>query len=126
MLFRSWNLGKYTSRRYTVVGAHRAPWLFARTGLRNGAQLGWWGIEVDGRAPASPRSVQVLAAMPNAFGMGRPAEMTYYETSHRARVFSAGAFTLGGTQARRWTTSILLENLWARLAGRPLDPRAAA
>ena len=53
--------------------------------------------------------------MPNAFGTGRAAEMTYYETARGARVFAAGGFTLGGTQATRWTTGRLLDNLWHRL-----------
>ena len=110
-----WNLGRFGSRPYVVRGAGRVPWLFAGTGLRNGDQLGWWGIEVDGRTSASPRSVAVVASMANAFGTGRAAEMTYYETAREARVFAAGAFTLGGTQATRWTTGLLLDNLWGRL-----------
>ncbi len=112
-----WNLGKFGSRHYVVRGANDARWLFAGTGLRNGDSLGWWGIEVDGRSGASPRSIKVLASMPNAMGTRRPAEMTYYETSSGARVFASGAFTLAGTQATRWTTGRLLENLWDRLDG---------
>jgi hypothetical protein len=112
-----WNLGTYKSRQYGVHGTQHAPWLFEGTGIRNGDRLGWWGIEVDGRTAASPRSIRVLASYPNAFGTGRPAEMTYYETPRGARVFAAGAFTLGGDQAHRWTTGKLLENLWEHLAG---------
>jgi hypothetical protein len=111
-----WNRGTYRAREYVVRGARLEPWLFVGTGLRNGDAVGWWGIEVDGRTTASPRSVHVLASMPRAFGSDQPAEMTYYETRSGARVFAAGAFTLGGDQAMRWTTGKLLENLWNRLA----------
>ena len=31
-----WNVGRYHSRPYTIVGAGRTPWLFAGTGLKNG------------------------------------------------------------------------------------------
>jgi hypothetical protein len=54
--------------------------------------------------------------MANAFGTNRAAEMTYYETAAGARVFAAGAFTLGGAAAL-WTPARLLDNLWRRLAG---------
>jgi hypothetical protein len=116
-----WNLGTFKNRQYTIRGARLAPWLFAGTGLGNGDRLGWWGIEVDGRTSASPRSIRVLARIPNAFGTGRPAEMTYYETPRGARVFAAGAFTLGGNQATQWTTRRVLDNLWQRLIG-PASP----
>jgi hypothetical protein len=44
------------------------------------------------------------------------AQMTYYETSRGAKVFAAGAFTLGG--AALWPdVSRALKNLWARLTG---------
>jgi N,N-dimethylformamidase beta subunit-like protein len=112
-----WNLGRYPNRQYVVTGSRRSPWFFAGTGLRAGGRFGWWGIEADGRAAASPRTTRVLATMRNVFGTGRPAEMTYYETARGARVFAAGAFTLAGMQARRWTTSRILDNLWDRLAG---------
>jgi hypothetical protein len=112
----TWNSRKLDAQQYVVRGARAEPWFFASSGLRNGDLLGWWGIEVDGRTTASPPSVQVLAEMPHALGTTRPAEMTYYETAAGARVFAAGAFTLGGDQAMRWTTRKLLDNLWARLA----------
>ena len=114
-----WNQGKHASRQYTVVGTHHARWLFAGTGLRDGARLGWWGIEADERTSASPRATRVLASMTNAFDTGHTAELTYYETARGARVFAAGAFTLAGRQATRWTTRRLLGNLWERLAGQP-------
>ena len=78
--------------------------------------MGWWGIEVDGPTAASPHSLRVLGVMRNAFGTGLDATMAYYETPRGARVFAAGAFTLGGAQATQWTTGRLLDNVWARLA----------
>jgi hypothetical protein len=83
--------------------------------LGDGDALGMFGIEVDGRVQASPRNVQVLAVMGNAFGTGRPAEMTYYETGRGARVFAAGAFTLAGRQARRPQMAQVLSNLLEHL-----------
>ena len=112
-----WNLGIYKSRQYIARGVSRVPWLFAGTRIRNGDAFGWWGIELDGRAARSPRSTLVVASMPSAFGTNRAAEMTYYETTAGARVFAAGAFTLGGAAAM-WTPGRLLENLWHRLVER--------
>ena len=49
------------------------------------------------------------------FGPGRSAEMTYYTTPRGAKVFAAGAFTLGG--AAFWpSVSPLLDNLWRELS----------
>ena len=110
-----WNVGRYHSRPYTIVGAGRTPWLFAGTGLKNGDSFGYFGIEVDGRTAASPPQTQLLARMPNAFGTGRPAEMTYYETRAGAHVFAAGGFTLGGLQSRRPEIAKFLGNMWDRL-----------
>jgi hypothetical protein len=101
---------------FTVVGADVAPWAFEGTGLANGSTFGLYGIEIDARSPASPPSTQVLATIPDLFGPGRTAEMTYYEHWSGAKVFSAGALDFGGQmllwpQARR-----LVENVWNRLA----------
>ena len=101
---------------FTVVGADVAPWAFAGTGLANGSTFGLYGIEIDARGPASPAQTQVLATIPNLFGPGRSAEMTYYEHASGARVFGAGALDFGG-QVLLWPqTTQLLENIWARLA----------
>ena len=81
---------------FTVVGADVAPWAFAGTGLGNGSTFGLYGIEIDARGPASPAQTQVLATIPDLFGPGRTAEMTYYEHCERCRVFSAGALDFGG------------------------------
>ena len=68
---------------FTVTGADVAPWAFANTGLSNGSNFGLYGIEIDATNPASPPGTQVLARIPDLFGPGRSAEMTYYETSRR-------------------------------------------
>jgi hypothetical protein len=100
---------------FTVVGADVAPWAFEGTGLQNGSTFGTYGIEIDARSPASPPSTQVLATIPDLFGPGRSAEMTYYEHWSGARVFSAGALNFGG-QALLWPAATqLLANVWARL-----------
>jgi len=58
----------------------------------------------------------VLATIPNLFGEGRSAEMTYYEHPSGAKVFSAGALNFGG-QIMLWpATQQLLQNVWNRLA----------
>ena len=114
--FFEWNRGDHRSTPYTVRGAELAPWLFAGTGLRNGARFGQFGVEVDRRASASPRSIRVLATIENVFATGHPAEMTFYETQGGARVFAAGAFTLSGAQLRQPTMSRFLENLWNALS----------
>jgi len=101
---------------FTVTGAHVAPWAFEDTGLEQGDEFGLYGIEIDARAPSSPRNVQVLARIPDLFGTGRSAEMTYYQHERGAQVFSAGVLNFGGQillwpEARR-----LVENVWKRLA----------
>ena len=109
-----WNENRYPNAPYVVTGRRFAPWLFAGTGLRDGDRFGSFGIEIDARTSASPRGTRVLARIPDAFGPGRSAEMTYYTTPRGAKVFAAGAFTLGG--AALWpAVSPLLENLWREL-----------
>jgi hypothetical protein len=57
----------------------------------------------------------VLARIENAFGPGKSAEMTYYETAAGAKVFAAGVINFGGSAL--WpVTAVLLDNLWAHLA----------
>jgi hypothetical protein len=121
-----WNHGTHDNEQYRAVGVAAAPWLFEGTGIVAGKRFGSFGIEVDGRTAASPRGIRVLATYPNAFGTGRPAEMTYYETSRGARVFATGAFSLAGTQLRQPGFTRLLGNLWDRLAAprwRPVGAR---
>jgi len=103
---------------YVVTGADTARWAFAGTGLRNGATFGRYGVEIDAVTPASPPGTQVLARIPDLFGPGRSAEMTYYETAAGARVFSAGALNFGGTVMLWPEVGKLLDNVWARLVAR--------
>jgi hypothetical protein len=103
---------------FTVVGADVAPWAFEGTGLTNGSTFGLYGIEIDARSAASPASTQVLAAIPDLFGPGRTAEMTYYEHWSGAKVFSAGALDFGGQMLLWPVTQRIVENVWSRLAPR--------
>jgi N,N-dimethylformamidase len=100
---------------FVIVGADAAPWAFAGTGLVNGSQFGRYGIEIDATTPLSPPGTQVLARVPDLFGPGRSAEMTYYETAAGARVFSAGVLNFGGTVMLWPETGRLLDNVWKRL-----------
>jgi hypothetical protein len=110
-----WNQMKYGPKPYILQAPESAAWVFEGTELRNGDHFSSGGIEIDARADASPHGIKVLAAIPNVFGPGKTAEMTYYETSKGAKVFAAGAFSLGAAvwhaQARQ-----VVENLWTRLA----------
>jgi N,N-dimethylformamidase beta subunit-like protein len=95
-----------------------SEWLFAGTGLVAGSRFGEdWGVEIDRTSGDSPDGVQVIAEIPDLFGPGFTAQMTYYETKHGAKVFAAGAFTLAG-QALEPGVPRVLANLWAKL-GRP-------
>jgi hypothetical protein len=106
-------------RPFIVRAASTAPWFFAGTGLGDGAvfgqELGGYGIEIDQTTPFTPPDTIVLADVPDLFGPGLTAQMTYYETPAGARVFAAGAIDFGGS-ATLPTVRRLLENLWARLA----------
>jgi hypothetical protein len=90
------------------------PWLFDGTGIRAGDTFGTGGIEIDKTFSSSPKNLHVIAEIPNLFGPGFTAQMTYYETPAGARVFAAGAFTLAG-QAANPVISKLLSNLWQHL-----------
>jgi hypothetical protein len=106
-------------RPYLVRSAGTAPWLWAGTGLTDGAmfgqELGGYGIEIDALAPESPPGIIVLAEIPDIYGPGFTAQMTYYETPMGAKVFAAGAMDVGGT-ATLFTLRRIFENLWARLS----------
>ena len=90
------------------------PWVFAGTDLRNGSPFSSGGIEADHVVPASPNSVQLVAEIPNLYGPGLTAQMTYYETRAGAKVFAAGAFTFAG--AVNGAPGQVLGNLWEKLA----------
>ena len=126
--YRANDRGK-VQRPFVVRSAATAPWLWAETGLGDGstlgAELGGYGIEIDQMTAHSPPGTLVLADIPDLFGPGLTAQMTYYETPAGAKVFSAGAIDFGGTATKptarrgeegRWTVGRVLENLWARLA----------
>jgi N,N-dimethylformamidase len=109
-----WNRNRYPNLPYRVSGARRAEWLFAGTGLRDGDRFGRFGIEIDARTARSPAGTRVLATITDAFGPGKSAEMTYYETAAGAKVFAAGVINFGGSAL--WpVSSRLLDNLWRRL-----------
>ena len=106
---------------WTVRATSAGRWIFAGTNLQPGATFGRAGIEADATTSSSPRGTQVIATIPNIFGTGQDAEMSYYELPNGAKVFAAGAFTLAG---RAWMPGIeqVLENLWTRLADEEAAP----
>ena len=105
-----------TRRRPWILRQARARrWMFARTDLHVGDKFDVGGIEIDRKTGDSPPNVQVVAEIPNLFGPGFTAQMTYYQTARGAKVFAAGAFTLAGS-ALRPDASIVLDNLWRRLS----------
>ena len=103
---------------FTLLDPSPVAWLWAGTGLEEGSTfgeaVGGYGIEIDHTAPESPASTIVLAQIPDLFGPGLTAQMTYYETTAGAKVFAAGALDFGGS-ALTVPVSTMLDNLWARL-----------
>jgi hypothetical protein len=108
--------GKAPRQPWILRESRAGSWIFAGTGLRVGLQLGRGGIEIDRTTPASPRSVEVLAEIPDLFGPGQTAQMTYYETPRGAKVFAAGAFYFTRLVHLDPVTSRIVANLWTRLA----------
>jgi N,N-dimethylformamidase beta subunit-like protein len=106
---------------WTIRASSAGKWIFAGTDLQPGSSFARGGIEADATTASSPRGTQVIAAIPNIFGTGQDAEMSYYELPNGAKVFAAGAFTLAG---RAGTVAVkqVLENLWARLADEEAAP----
>jgi N,N-dimethylformamidase beta subunit-like protein len=115
-----------TEYRGNDDGEHRGPWiirdtadaqwLFAGTDLCDGATFGNGGIEIDKTETGSPKDVHVLAEIPDLFGPGFTAQMTYYTTPAGAKVFAAGAFTLAGSVLSNPTIGRMLANLWSELS----------
>jgi hypothetical protein len=101
---------------WVVRAAPATSWVFAGTGLRTGSRFGFGGIEIDETDASSPRGVQVLAEIPDVFGPGFTAQMSYYETRAGARVFAAGAFFFIRTIETDPRTARIVSNLWERLA----------
>ena len=91
------------SSPYIVRSASTAPWFWAGTGLGDGAtfgqELGGYGIEIDADGVSTPPGTIVLAEIPDVFGPGLTAQMTYYETPQGAKVFAGGVIDFGGSGA---------------------------
>jgi hypothetical protein len=105
-------------RPYVVQGAYAVPWLFQGTGIVDGSSfgpLGGYGIEIDATTPDSPPGTMIVAAVPEIYGPGFTAQMTYYETPAGAKVFAAGTLDFGGT-ALEQPVATMLENLWSHLS----------
>jgi hypothetical protein len=104
---------------FTVQSATTAPWLWDGTGLGDGSQfgqfVGGYGIEIDSTTPDSPPGTLVLAQIPDLFGPGITAQMSYYETAAGAKVFAAGTLDFGGS-ATFWPVKRMLDNVWLRLS----------
>jgi N,N-dimethylformamidase beta subunit-like, C-terminal len=102
-----------------VVQNNGTDWLWTGTDLAPGSTfgelVGGYGIEIDHVTSDSPPGTTVVAEIPDLFGQGLTAEMTYYETTNGAKVFAAGALDFGGS-ASTWPIRQMLENLWARLS----------
>jgi hypothetical protein len=106
-------------------GEHRGPWLirdaepsrwlFAGARLKGTDRFSNAGIEIDHTTSRSPHGTRVVAEIPNLLGPGMTAQMTWYETRHGSKVFSAGAFTLAGS-IRQPTVSRLVDNVLRRIA----------
>jgi N,N-dimethylformamidase beta subunit-like, C-terminal len=113
--YRANDRGGHRGPWILTPGSETAPWLFARTGLSTGDGVGSGGIEIDATCDASPATVRVLADIPNLYGPGFTAQMTYYETPAGAKVFAAGAFSLARSV---WDPGIstLVANLWQHLS----------
>jgi hypothetical protein len=110
-----WYRFRWPDAPYRVVGASRAPWLFAGTGLRDGMTFGSYGKEIDQRSASSPRGTMVLAEARGVFGPGRSAQMTFRRTRGGGKIFSAGALDFVN-RALLPVESRLLENLWGAMS----------
>ena len=104
---------------YVVRSETTARWLWEGTDLVDGSTVGdthgGFGIEIDATTRRSPRGTLVLAEVPEIYGPGYTAQMTYYETAAGAKVFAAGTLDFGG-RARYRPVSRMLSNLWTRLS----------
>ena len=92
---------------WLVRPAAARSWIFAGIRLRHGREFSNAGIEIDATAPSSPPGTKVLAEIPNLFGPGMTAQMTYYETEARregllrGRVHARGLDAAAGRAAAR-------------------------
>jgi hypothetical protein len=108
--------GKAPRQPWIVRRDSAGSWIFAGTGLRTGSAFARGGVEVDQTVASSPEGVRVLAEIPNVFGPGFTAQMTYYETLRGAKVFAAGAFYFTRLIHVDPVVSRIVANLWNRLA----------
>jgi hypothetical protein len=109
--YLDWNHNAFGNAPYVTEAS---GWPFTGTGMTPGVRFGTYGIEIDAPSPASPHALRVLAKVPNVFGAGRTATMTYYTTPAGAKVFAAGTINFGGTATWRPVPRVL-ENVWSRL-----------
>jgi len=103
---------------YVVGNADKVPWLYAGTGLVDGStfgdNVGGYGIEIDSTTRHSPPGTVIVAVIPNVFGPGINADMTYYETAAGARVFNAGTLDFSGSVMFE-PMRTMLSNLWTHM-----------
>jgi len=108
------------SRRgvFQVRNASAVPWLFEGTDVVDGSTVGdatgGYGIEIDATTKESPPETIVIAEIPDVFGPGFTAQMTYYETAAGAKVFNAGAMNFCGSVLFEPMNRMLL-NLWSHM-----------
>src|SRR4051812_30442408 len=109
------DLGEHRGPWVVEPTARRLPWLPRSAKLSVGERLATGGIEADGVWSGSTPGVVVVARIRNLFGDGRDAEMSYYETPRGAKVFAAGAFSVG-TSIGAPGVQTLVGALWTRLS----------
>jgi hypothetical protein len=109
------DMGEHRGPWVVRPAAKQLPWLIDGTGLDVGMKFSSGGIEADDVTSDSPKNVRVIAAIPNLYGDGRSADMTYYDTPAGAKVFAAGAFSIAGSV---WQGHVreLVTNLWNWMA----------
>jgi len=109
------DMGEHRGPWVVRPAAKKLPWLIDGTGLTVGMPFSSGGIEADDVTSDSPKNVHVIADIPNLYGDGRSADMTYYDTAAGAKVFAAGAFTIAGSV---WQGHVrqLMSNLWDWMA----------
>jgi hypothetical protein len=116
----AWDSGGRGGSPWLLRTSAAGRWIFRGTGLKPGSPFSSGGIEADSTSSDSPPGTQVVAEIPNAFGAGHNAQMTYYQTPSGARVFAAGAFSLACSV---WQPPVrrVMANLITELS-RPSEP----
>ena len=103
-----------------VLLDRRADWLWAGTGLVRARPSATPSAATGSRSTTSPRDsppgTTVVAEIPDLFGPGLTAEMTYYETTNGAKVFAAGTLDFGGSASTCAGRADAREPLGARSA----------